>query len=172
MLRRKCRLPYLRHASFGRWRRTTFQPAQRAAERCEMRRYVRSRCSWALLYHSQVPFRPGFSRTATYFLAKQFVLAAKETEASDMVMPDGKDRPAPLSTTANAGPRCEAEGNEYHTTASTECRSSKTSKRNRTNRRLRSIFPYGSTNQARAPEHDEAGRVARLRFSFNLFVSF
>ena len=42
-----------------------------------MRRYVRSRCSWALLYHSQVPFRPGFSRTVTLFPSKAVRISSK-----------------------------------------------------------------------------------------------
>ena len=58
-------------ASFGPRRRTAWQSAQRAAERCGMRRYVRSRCSWALLYHSRVLFPPGFSRTVTLFPSKE-----------------------------------------------------------------------------------------------------
>ena len=45
-----------------------------------------------------------FPERQHYFLVKRFVLAAKETEASDMVMPDGKDRSAPLSAAVNAEP--------------------------------------------------------------------
>ena len=33
-------------------------------------------------------------------------------------------------------------------------------------------YPPRSTNQDRALEHNEAGHMARLRFSFNLFASF
>ena len=149
-MRRKCRLPYLRHASFGRWWRAAQQPAQRGAERCGMRRYVRSRCSWALLYHSRVLFRPGFSRTVTLFPSKAVRISSKG--GRNLGYGDGGWKRPPIALVSGRKCRTLKRSRGIHATRPPPPNVAHPKPRSETEQIENRVAPSPATNQAIAPE--------------------